>query len=52
MKYFFSYPNKSFFEAQCQYIDEIIKPDLAKYDEKKYYKYPKTLRKLIDAKEI
>lgn len=42
------YHEKSFDEAVQIYIDTTILPCLVKYDETKYYKYPKRLKRLID----
>lgn len=42
------YKNQSFDEAMKNYIKKSILPCLIKYDENKYFKYPKRLKRLIN----
>jgi hypothetical protein len=42
------YNNMSFEEAKEYYIDKVIKPDLVKYNEKRYFKYPEKLQRIIN----
>jgi glycosyltransferase involved in cell wall biosynthesis len=44
-KYYF---NKTFEEAKYEYIELVIKSNLIKYDENKYFQYPKRLKRIID----
>jgi glycosyltransferase involved in cell wall biosynthesis len=44
------YPSCSFLEAQEKYISTIIKPSLVEYKEDEYFKYPKSIRRLIHGK--